>query len=141
MRARYEWSLVLLGAFLVQMPLAETPESEDLQALLDHRVRIQSAALDPGWHEGLLNRQRREPACYVVIVWKPRPLPNSAIQVETIVELKAVSQLQAYSGSWTPTATWAGRQSGELSDNSLWRPIPRVVLDRNRACPAVSSSK
>lgn len=120
---------------------AQDPGAQDLQGLLSQRVRIRSAALGPGWHEGLFNRQRREPACYVVIVWKPRPLANSAIQVESIVELKDVSELQAYSGPRTPMATWAGRQSGELSDDSLWRPVPRAVIDRNRDCPAVSSSK
>ena len=141
MRARYEWSLVLAGALLAQTPLAENQGSQDLHALLEHRVRIQSAALDPGWHEGLLNRQRREPACYVVIAWKPRPLPNSAIRAESIVELKAVTELQAYTGPRTPMATWAGRQSRELSDDSLWRPIARAVLDKHKDCAAVSSSK
>jgi hypothetical protein len=141
MRARHGWPLVLLGALLIRPSSAESPGSQDLHGLLGHRVRIQSAALDPGWHEGLFNRQRREPACYVVIVWKPRPLPNSAIQAQGIIELKAVSELQAYSGPWTPMATWAGRPSGELSDDSLWRPVPRALLDGNKECPAVSPSK
>ena len=141
MRARHAWPVVLVSVFLISTSSAENPRSGELHRLLEHRVRIQSAALGPGWHEGLLNRQRREPACYVVIVWKPRPLPNSAIQAERIIELKGVSELQAFSGPWTPMATWAGRQSGEVSDDSLWRPIARAVLDSNQECPALSSPK
>lgn len=106
---------------------AQNPGAQDLHGLLGHRVRIRSAALGPGWHEGLFNRQRREPACYVVIVWKPRPLANSAIQAQSIVELEAASELQAYSGPRTPLSAWAGRRSGELSDESLWRPVPRAL--------------
>lgn len=125
----------------IQTSSAQDPGVQDLQGLLGHRVRIRSAALGPGWHEGLFNRQRREPACYVVIVWKPRPLANSAIQAQSIVELKAVSELHAYSGPRTAMSAWAGRESGELSDDSLWQPVPRAVLDRNSGCPAASSSK
>lgn len=125
----------------IRISSAKHPGAQDLQGLLGHRVRIRSAALGPGWHEGLFNRQRREPACYVVIVWKPRPLANSAIQAQSIVELEAVSELQAYSGPRTPMSAWAGRKSGELADDSRWRPIPRAVLDRNKDCPAASSSK
>lgn len=125
----------------IQTSSPQDPGAQDLQGLLSHRVRIRSAALGLGWHEGLFNRQRREPACYVVIVWKPRPLANSAIEAQSIVELKAVSELQAYSGSRTPMSAWAGRQSGELSDDSLWRSVPRAVLDRNKDCRGVPSSK
>ena len=146
MHARRKWLLVLLGAFLTQAPLAdqillEEPKSQDLRAILDRRVRIQSAALKPGWHEGLFVHWRREPPCYGVMVWKPRSSPNSGLQLESIIELKALSALQAYSGPQTPWISWAGRQSSELFDDSLWRPVPRAVADAHRECPAGSSSR
>lgn len=132
--------LVLPTAFAIQTAAAANPESGDLHWLLEQRVRIQSPALGPGWHEGLFNRQRREPPCYVVVIWKPRPSPESSLQAETVIALSVVSELQAYSGPRTPVSAWAGRKSTEASDDSLWQLIPRGALDRNRDCSASPSS-
>ena len=110
---------------------------KDLRWLLEHRVRIQSPALELGWHEGLVNRTRREPPCYVVITWKPRVSPESAMLQELIIKLDAVSELQAYSGERTPLTTWAGLQSRDLRNDALWRPIPESTLSRNRDCASM----
>jgi hypothetical protein len=133
--------LILLTAVGVQLSTAREPESRDLFWLLERRVRIQSPVLRPGWHEGLFNRQRREPPCSVVIIWKPRSSPRSSLQVERIIELRVVSELQAYSGSSAPVSTWAGRQLAELADDSLWRLIAPDVLNENKDCFVSSRSK
>src|SRR6266704_2044257 len=132
MCSRRGWLLGLLAAFVVQLAAAAKPQSRDLLWLVEQRVRVQSPALGPGWHEGLFNRQRREPPCYVVVIWKPRPSPESSLQAENIIALSVVSELQAYSGPRAAVSTWAGRKSNEASDDSLWQLISREILDRNR---------
>ena len=141
MHPRSAWLLVLLTAFVVQSAAAANRESQDLRWLLEQRVRIQSPALGPGWHEGLLNRQRNEPPCYVVVVWKARSSLESSLEVQNLVELSVVSDLEAYSGPRTPLSSWAGRNSKEASNRSLWQVIPREVLDLNRHCSTLPASK
>jgi len=133
--------LVLFAAFVAQASLAVGSESRDLLWLVEQRVRIQSPVLGPGWHEGLFNRQRMEPPCYVIIIWKSRSSPGSPLQIEKTVELKVVSGLQAFTGSRTPVSTWAGRQSADSADSGHWQTIPPDVLNANMDCNVVPSSR
>lgn len=119
---------------VVWSSLAANAASSDLSWLVERRVRIQSPALGPGWHQGLFNRQRREPPCYVVLTFKPRPSPDSPLKAGVILQLQEVSLLQSYSGRPSSMSEWAGRQSAELADDSLWKPVPRDVLRANRTC-------
>ncbi|MCI0622389.1 MAG: hypothetical protein L0387_12135 [Acidobacteria bacterium] len=139
MRVRRKWLMALLTALVIQPSVAANTESWDLRWLLERRVRIQSPALGRGWHQGLFNRQRREPPCYVVITWKPRSSAQSPLRVASIIQIGDVSQLQAYSGPSIPVHTWAGRQSTEVTDDLLWQPVSPGVLEANRTCSALPS--
>ena len=113
---------------------SEAATSPDLRELLESRVRIQAPVLGPGWHEGLLNRQRREPPCYVIVTFRPRSSSDSPLQPGVIVELRDVSRLDVYTGRISSVVHWAGRQSTDLEETSLWRPIPPSVIDAHRDC-------
>lgn len=134
MQVRREWLVALLTALVIQPAVAGNTESRDLLWLLERRVRIQSPALGQGWHQGLFNRERREPPCYVVITWKPRSSVDSPLQIASIIQLRDVSQLQAYVGPSIPEQIWAGRRSTEVTDDSLWQPVSPGVLEANREC-------
>lgn len=126
-------TVVLIGV-AVWLSSVTMAASRDLLGLLERRVRIQSPALGPGWHEGLFNRQRREPPCYVVLTFMPRPSSDSPLRPGAIVQLRDVSRLEAYSGRVSSMAEWAGRQSPDVAEDSLWQPVPPDVLDANRNC-------
>jgi hypothetical protein len=112
-----------------------TAEAENLRGLLERRARIQSPALESGWHEGVFNRQRREPPCFLVLIVEPRQSSDSSLRVRATVQLRDVSRLEVYAGPVSSMTEWAGRQSANVAGDSLWRSVPPDVVDANRNCP------
>ena len=90
-------TIVLIG-LVAWLPSLVTAGPRDLLELLESRVRIQTPVLGPGWHEGLLNRERREPPCYMILTFRPRPSSDSPLLPGVTVQLRDVSRLEAYTG-------------------------------------------
>jgi len=134
MPSRRQCQTIVLIGLVAWLPSLVTAASRDLSELLESRVRIQTPVLGPGWHEGLLNRERREPPCYVILTFRPRPSSDSPLRLGVIVQLGDVSRLEAYTGRISNMAQWAGRQSPDLEQDSLWQSIPPDELDANRHC-------
>ena len=127
-------NLWLLGAVLLaEASVTVHADSPDLLWLLERRVRIQSPTLGPGWHDGLFNRRRTEPPCYVVIVWNLRPSADAPIQAKATIHLGDVSHLQAYTATLS-LPQWAGRRREEIADDSRWQPIPSETIRANEKC-------
>ncbi len=120
---------LVLGSF--DLACAASP---DLRRLVERRVRIQSPTLGARWHEGLFNRLRREPPCYVVLTFKPRPSSDAPLQSEAIVSLRDVSHLEAYTGRASNMSEWAGRQHGALALDAAWQSVSADTLDANNDC-------
>lgn len=134
MRTRRQLFSVLATALLAGSFAAADAGSPDLLWLLERRVRIQSPTLGAGWHDGLFNRQRSEPPCYVIMIWKPRASLDSPITAKAIVHLRDISHLQAYTAGDLALAEWAGRRPAEVVDNSRWQPIPSDIIRANEEC-------
>jgi hypothetical protein len=133
MPSRRQCQTIALIALVTWLPSLVTAASRDLLHLVLSRVRIQSPQLGPGWHEGLFNRERREPPCYVILTHDPRPSSDSPLRGR-VIPLRGVSRLEVYTGPISSIQEWAGRQSPDLQQDSLWQPIPPDVLEANRHC-------
>ena len=95
--------------------------------LVGRRVRVQAPELGSGWHEAVFNRRRTEPACYLVLVLRPRASRTAAIEIAAPVGLKDLERLAVFTGPASPMQDWAGRIPTAASEKD-WREIDVDVL-------------
>lgn len=126
--------LRLVAALFAGLFATANAGSPDLLELLERRVRIQSPTLESGWHDGLFNRQRTEPPCYVIVIWKPRASLDSLITAKATLHLRDITHLQAYTAQDIPLPEWAGRRAADLADDSRWQPVPSKIIRANDKC-------
>ena len=106
---------------------ARTPaDAADMRPTIGRRVRVQANALSPGWHEGMFNATRTEPACYVIVFFKPRSSRTAAIELSSTVYVRDVSALHVYTGEQQPIQDSAGVAAESAAD--VWPPVPPAVL-------------
>ena len=69
------------------------------------RVRITSNQLGPGWHVGMLNRIRREPVFYKILVFSPSNTITSMYTPDDITRIQVSTIYNTGAGNYDPTKT------------------------------------
>ena len=81
----------LMVALLTVWVLASPAGAADMRPTIGSRVRVQANVLGPGWHEGMFNATRTEPACYVIVFFKPRSSRTAVIELSSTIYVRNVS--------------------------------------------------
>lgn len=131
MPRKYPRSLL---ALVVASVLAAHAVSADALPAIGSRARIQAQGLEPGWHEGMFNRTRTEPPCYVVLVFKPRSSRTAAMQTSSIVPVEDITRLEVHAGVTQPLQDWAGLPSTDSSGERWQNVAPEVLREANKKC-------
>lgn len=128
-RLRGRWPASIAAAVVaILITHAPTPVAAGGgQDLVGQRVRIQAPALGAGWHEGMFNRTRTEPPCFVVLLFKPRASPSAAIEVAATLPLAGVARLAVFTGAPAAMAAWAGLAGRDASGGD-WREVDLATI-------------
>ena len=116
----------LIVALLTVWMLTSPADAADMRPTVGSRVRVQANALGPGWHEGMLSATRTEPACFMIIFFKPRSSRTAAIELSSTIYVRDVTALHVYTGAQQPIQDWAGVAAESAAD--VWHPVPPAVL-------------
>ena len=133
-----------VAALLAVWVLASAADAADIRPTIGSRVRVKALALGPGWHEGMFNRTRTEPACSIVVFFKPRPSRTDALEASSTIYVRDVTALEVYTGGAAAVSGLGGRRSRDIStslaagypgspaqgERSLWRGDAKVTVTR-----------
>ena len=123
----------LVAALLTVWVLESPAHAADMRPTIGSRVRVQAKPLGPGWHEGMFNTTRTEPACSVIIVFKPRSARTAAIELSSTMYMRDVTALEVYTGAQQPIQDWAGVAAESAAD--AWQSVtPEVLLQASGVC-------
>ena len=117
-----------VAALLAVWVLASAADAADIRPTIGSRVRVKALALGPGWHEGMFNRTRTEPACSIVVFFKPRPSRTDALEASSTIYVRDVTALEVYTGAPQPFQDWAV-VAPETSPH-LWQRVTRKPCAR-----------
>jgi hypothetical protein len=118
----------LMAALLTIWVFASPAHAADMRPTIGSRVRVQAKTLGPGWHEGMFNATRTEPACSVIIFFKPRSSRTAAIEQSSTFYVRDVTVLEVYTGAQQPIQDWAGIPAESAAD--VWQPVTQETLHK-----------
>jgi hypothetical protein len=116
----------LMAVLLTVWVFASAAHAADMRPTIGSRVRVQAKTLGPGWHEGMFNATRTEPACSVIIFFKPRSSRTAPIEQSSTFYVRDVNALEVYAGAQQTIQDWAGVAAESAAD--LWQPVTRETL-------------
>jgi hypothetical protein len=109
---------------------ASSPPREDGLPPLGARVRVRTGGAS--WEEGMLDRTRTEPACYVVLLFKPRAIPTAPVEVASSVPFREVTALEVDRGELASIRSWAGLPA---PSGTSWQSVSlKVLLEAGAGC-------
>mgnify|MGYP001561550647 CR=1 FL=1 len=126
-----------VAALLAVWVLASAADAADIRPTIGSRVRVKALALGPGWHEGMFNRTRTEPACSIVVFFKPRPSRTDALEASSTIYVRDVTALEVYTGAPQPFQDWAV-VAPETSPHLWQRVTPEALRKVSGVCGAAT---
>jgi hypothetical protein len=74
----------------------------------------------------MFNATRTQPACSVIIFFKPRSSRTAAIEQSSTIYVRDVTALEVYTGAQQPIQDWAGVAADSAAE--VWQPVTRETL-------------
>lgn len=118
-------TVTLLGVITATSSGAQDQTIENALPLVGARVRVLSPRLGEGWHIGMFNRLRVEPACYRVLLFAP----TGSRRISATLSVRDFARLQVSTIYDGQTRSYPFEPSENLLSKEKWRDISLEALN------------